>query len=260
MLLLEAKHVNKHFINENGSQLVANDDLCLSIEKGEIYALVGESGSGKSTFARLVAMLEPVSSGEIQFKGQCISSLKGEEQRQMRRNIQMVFQDPGDAFHPRMKIKDIICEPLLNFKLIKKSEVREKAAELLEQVELPSSFLDKYPHSMSGGQRQRIGIARALAMKPELIILDEATSALDVCVQKTIVDLLRKLQKEHNLTMLFICHDMGLVKAIANRVCVMKDAKVVEILPVEKLTSRDIDPYTCSLIDAVFPIVRDSLL
>lgn len=226
MSLLEAKNVTKVFTNENGSQLVA--------------------------------MLEPVTSGEIYFDGKCITSLKGEAQRQMRRNIQMVFQDPGDAFHPRMKIKDILCESLLNFKVIEKSQIIAHATQLLEQVELPTSFLDKYPHSMSGGQRQRVGIARALALKPKLIILDEATSALDMCVQKKIIDLLLSIQKENNITMLFICHDIGLVQSLANRVCVMKDSKVVEILPVEKLSTHDIDPYTQTLMDAVFPIVKES--
>ncbi len=254
MPLLEAKNVCKTFVNSDGSQLIANTNITLEVEPGEAYAIVGESGSGKSTFARLVAMLDPVPSGELYFKGQDITQLKGEAQRQMRRHIQMVFQDPGDAFHPRMKIKDILCEPLLNFKMISKSQVQERAAQLLQQVELPAEFMDKYPHALSGGQRQRIGIARALALNPELIILDEATSALDVCVQKKIMELLERIQKEHKVTMMFICHDISLVQSFADRVCVMQDAQVVEILPVHQLTTGQVKPYTQSLIDAVFPI------
>lgn len=257
MNLLEAKHVYKYFFDENNTQLVANNDICLSINQGETYALVGESGSGKSTFARLVAMIDSISSGEIIFKGQDISTLKGEAQRQMRRNIQMVFQDPGDAFSPRMKIKDIVCEPLLNFKVIHKKQIKDKAAELLEQVELSSAFLNQYPHSMSGGQRQRVGVARALALKPELIILDEATSALDMCCQKTIINLLCKIQKEGNITLLFICHDIGLVQSFADRVCVMRDAKIVEILPANQLNTDNINPYTRSLIEATFAIEKN---
>lgn len=254
MPLLEAKQVCKTFVNENGTQLIANQDISLCVEQGESFAIVGESGSGKSTFAKMVTMLEPVTSGEIYFQGVGLSTLHGEAQRQMRQHIQMVFQDPGDAFHPRMKIKHIVCEPLRNFGMITKAQEREKAAELLEMVELPTSFLDKHPHSMSGGQRQRVGIARALAMHPELIILDEATSALDMCVQQKIVDLLQRIRKTHNITLLFICHDMGLVKSVADRVCVMQDARVVEVLPVSQLSSGNVQPYTQSLLDAMFPI------
>ena len=256
MALLEIKHVSKTFTNVDGTTLLANDDICLSVDAGEIYAIVGESGSGKSTLAKLITMIDPIDSGEIIIDGTEITALKGEAKRQMRQNIQMVFQDPGDAFYPRMKVKDIICEPLLNFKVICKSQVREKAVELLAQVGLEAEFADKYPHSMSGGQRQRVGIARSLALNPKLIILDEATSALDVCVQQQVIELLRTLQKEKQITMLFICHDIGLVRHLADRVCVMKDAKVVEVLDAKNLVSGQVNPYTQSLMDAVFSVKR----
>ena len=256
MALLEIKGVNKSFVNVDGSALTANKDINLSVNAGETYAIVGESGSGKSTLAKLITMIDPVDSGEIILDGTDITTLKGEAKRQIRRHIQMVFQDPGDAFYPRMKVKDILCESLLNFKVIKKSQVREKAIELLEQVGLEAEFADKYPHSMSGGQRQRVGIARSLALNPKLIILDEATSALDVCVQQQVIELLRRIQKEKQVTMLFICHDIGLVRHFADRVCVMKDARVVEILDAKDLVSGQVDPYTQSLMDAVFSVKK----
>ena len=155
--------------------------------------------------------LEKPTSGQILYHGEDITKLKGEKLRQHRRNIQMVFQDPTTAFNPKMKVKDIICEPLLNFGLIKKGEKEEVAKKYLEMVELPAEFMDRYPHNMSGGQRQRIGIARALVLDPEVLILDESTSALDVSIQKNIIDLINKIQKERNLTIGFVCHDIALV-------------------------------------------------
>lgn len=256
MALLEIKNVNKIFVNVDGTELVANKDITISVNAGETYAIVGESGSGKSTLAKLIAMIDPVNSGEIILDGTEITKLKGEAKRQMRRNIQMVFQDPGDAFYPRMRVKDIVCEALLNFNVIKKSEVRETAVKLLEQVGLSAEFADKYPHSMSGGQRQRVGIARSLALNPKLIILDEATSALDVCVQQQVIELLQKIQREKQVTMLFICHDIGLVRQFADRVCVMKEAEVIEVLAADKLVSGQVDPYTQSLMDAVFSVKK----
>ncbi|WP_409967739.1 dipeptide/oligopeptide/nickel ABC transporter ATP-binding protein [Bengtsoniella intestinalis] len=254
MALLEIKNVNKTFTNDDGSTLVANKDISITVNAGETYAIVGESGSGKSTLANLIAMINPVDSGEILMEGTDITTLKGEAKRQMRRNIQMVFQDPGDAFSPRMKVKDIICEPLLNFKVIAKSQAKEKAIELLAQVGLDADFADKYPHSMSGGQRQRVGIARSLALNPKLIILDEATSALDVCVQQQVIELLNQIQAEKQITLLFICHDIGLVRHFAHRVCVMQNAQVVEVLPAKDLVSGQVTPYTQSLMDAVFSV------
>lgn len=260
MSLLEIKNVSKTFVNTSGEKITANKDICLSINSGETYGIVGESGSGKSTLASLIAMIDSVDDGEIYFEGKCISTLKGEKQRQVRRNIQMVFQNSGEVFYPRMKVKNIICEPLLNFKLIKKSEVKKVATELLKQVELSEEYADKYPHSMSGGQLQRVGIARALALNPKLIILDEATSALDVCIQSKIIELLARIQKERNITMIFICHDIGLIKSLADTVCIMKDGRVVEVLPADKLGREDNDKYTKLLLDSVFSIRNKSVV
>ena len=207
-IILEAKHVTRRFPASDGRTLVANDDINLKFYKGKTLGLVGESGCGKSTFMRFLVSLDTPSEGEILYRGKDITKLKGEELRQNRQNIQMVFQDPTSSFNPKMKIRDIVCEPLLNFNRIRKNEKDAACRRLLEMVELPGDFADRYPHNMSGGQRQRVAIARALALEPEILILDEATSALDVSVQQTIIELIVKLQKEKNITIGFICHDI----------------------------------------------------
>ena len=256
-LILEAKHVTKKYPASGGRTLTACNDINLSFYKGQTLGVVGESGCGKSTFMRMVVSLEAPTEGEILYHGQDITKLKGEKLRLHRKNIQMVFQDPTAAFNPKMKIKDIICEPLLNFGLIKKSEKDATARKYLEMVELPGDFADRYPHNMSGGQRQRVGIARALALKPEIIVCDEATSALDVSVQKTIIELLVKLQKENDIAMGFICHDMALVQAFAHQVAVMYLGNIVEVLPGEKVVADSKHPYTQALIDSVFDLQMD---
>ncbi|KIR02976.1 Oligopeptide transport ATP-binding protein OppF [Lachnospiraceae bacterium TWA4] len=195
-LILEAKHVTKKFPASHNRTLTACDNVSLNIYKGQTLGVVGESGCGKSTFMKMLVRLEDPTEGEILFRGQDITKLKGENLRQYRQRIQMVFQDPSAAFNPKMKIRDIICEPLLNFGKIKKSEKDAVARKYLEMVDLPGDFAGRYPHNMSGGQRQRVGIARALTLEPEIIICDEATSALDVSVQKNIIELIVKLQKE----------------------------------------------------------------
>lgn len=206
---------------------------------------------------RMVVSLEAPTEGEILFRGQNVSELKGEALRQHRRYIQMVFQDPSAAFNPKMKIMDIICEPLLNFGLIKKSEKEATARKYLEMVELPGDFAFRYPHNMSGGQRQRVGIARALALEPEIIVCDEATSALDVSVQKTVIELLVKLQKEKQISMGFICHDMALVQSFAHQVAVMYLGNIVEVLPGEKVAQEAKHPYTRALIGSIFDLEMD---
>ena len=256
-LILEAKHVTKKYPASGGRTLTACNDINLSFYKGQTLGVVGESGCGKSTFMRMVVSLEAPTEGEILYHGQDITKLKGEKLRLHRKNIQMVFQDPTAAFNPKMKIKDIICEPLLNFGLLKKSEKDATARKYLEMVELPGDFADRYPHNMSGGQRQRVGIARALALKPEIIVCDEATSALDVSVQKTIIELLVKLQKENDIAMGFICHDMALVQAFAHQVAVMYLGNIVEVMPGEKVGTDSKHPYTQALIDSVFDLQMD---
>ena len=256
-VVLEAKHVTRRFLASGGRTLVANDDINLKFYKGKTLGLVGESGCGKSTFMRFLVSLDTPSEGEILYRGKDITKLKGEELRQNRQNIQMVFQDPTSSFNPKMKIRDIVCEPLMNFNRIRKSEKDAACRRLLEMVELPGDFADRYPHNMSGGQRQRVAIARALALEPEILILDEATSALDVSVQQTIIELIVKLQKEKNITIGFICHDISLIQSCAHEVAVMYLGNVVEVLPAKNLSEHAVHPYTRALIGSIFDIGMD---
>ena len=256
-VILEAKHVTRRFAASHGRTLLANNDISLKMYKGETLGLVGESGCGKSTFMRFLVSLDTPSEGEILYRGTDITKLKGEELRKNRQNIQMVFQDPTLSFNPKMKIRDIVCEPLMNFKKIRKSEKDSVCRKLLEMVELPGDFADRYPHNMSGGQRQRVAIARALALEPEIIIMDEATSALDVSVQKTIIELVTKLQQEKNITIGFICHDIALIQQCAHQIAVMYLGNVVEVLPGALLSKNAVHPYTKALMDSIFDINMD---
>ena len=256
-LILEAKHITRRYPAPNGRTLTACQDVSLNFYRGQTLGIVGESGCGKSTFMRMVVSLEQPDEGELLFHGRDITKLKGEELRQHRQKIQMVFQDPAEAFSPRMRVMDIICEPLLNFKRIRKSEKEAVARRYLEMVELPGDFALRYPHSMSGGQRQRVGIARALVLEPELIVYDEATSALDVSVQKTIIELLVKLQKEKNISYGFICHDMALVQSLSHQVAVMYLGNIMEILPGDKVADGCVHPYTKAMAEAVFDLHMD---
>ncbi len=256
-LILETKHLTKKFPAADGRSLVACNDVNLKFYKGKTLGLVGESGCGKSTFMKTLVSLDFPTSGEILFKGNDITKLKGEKLRLHRQNVQMVFQDPSGSFNPKMKVGDIICEPLLNFKRIKKSQVKKVAGEFLEMVDLPADFVNRYPHSMSGGQRQRVAIARAIALEPELIIMDEATSALDVSVQKTIIDLIVKLQKEKNISIGFIAHDLGLIQSFAHQIAVMYLGNIVEVLPTGDIEKNAKHPYTKALLSAVFDLNMD---
>ena len=256
-IVLEARHVTRRFPTASGKPLLANNDINLKFYKGKTLGLVGESGCGKSTFMRFLVSLDTPSEGEILYRGQDITKLKGEALRQNRQNIQMVFQDPNASFNPKMKIRDIVCEPLLNFGRIRKSEKDAACRRLLEMVELPGDFADRYPHNMSGGQRQRVAIARALALEPEILIMDEATAALDVSVQKTIVELVTKLQREKEIAIGFICHDIALVQSLSHQVAVMYLGTIVEVLPGEDLWKKAQHPYTRALIGSVFDTHMD---
>ena len=255
--ILEIRNVTKKFNTPNNKVLTACDNISLEFEEGKILAIVGESGCGKSTLMKMIVQLEEVTSGEILYGGEDITKLKGEKLRQNRRHIQMVFQDPSTAFNPKMKVRDIICEPLLNFNLIKKNQRDDIAKKYLEMVDLPESFSNRYIHNMSGGQRQRIGIARALTLNPKVIILDESTSALDVSIQKNIIDLIKKLQIEKNITIGFVCHDISLVSEVSDKVAVMYLGNLVEVIPSKKLQRQCKHPYTQTLISSVFYLNMD---
>ncbi|WP_303997383.1 ABC transporter ATP-binding protein [Megamonas hypermegale] len=250
-VIMQVKNITKKFPASGGRFLTACDNINLTIESGRTVGIVGESGCGKSTLVKTILNMHAPTAGEVIFHEQDITKLKGEAKRQNCRNIQMVFQDPTAAFDPKMKIADIICEPLLNFNLIKKSQIKQKARELLELVELPADFTDRYPNNMSGGQRQRVAIARALALEPEIIVCDEATSALDVSVQAKIIELLVKLQKEKNITYIFICHDLALVSLFSHRIAVMYLGNIVEKIDGDKLLQAK-HPYTQALLKSIF--------
>ena len=258
--LIEIKGLKKYFPIKKGFfeklkdgtplAVKAVDNVSFSLYQGETLALVGESGCGKSTTGRsLLRLIEPTE-GEVIYKGENILSLPSVEIKRIRRDLQIIFQDPYASLHPRMTVKQIIMEPLL----IHKSgtpEMREKRVDyLMEVVGLSTKMKDRYPHEFSGGQRQRIGIAKALALQPKIIVCDEAVSALDVSVQANIINLLKDLQQEFNLTYLFISHDLGVVKNISNRVGVMYLGKLVEIADTDTLFTQPKHPYTQALLSA----------
>ena len=254
-VILQIKNLTKKFAVEGGKMLTACDNVTLNAYAGQTLGIIGESGCGKSTLVRTILQIHQASGGEVIFDGQDILKLRGDAARQNRRKIQMVFQDPTAAFNPKMKVKEIVCEPLLNFGLIKKSEVDAKAAELLRMVELPEDFKDRYPHNMSGGQRQRLGIARALSLEPKIVVCDEATSALDVSVQEKICELLVRLQKEKGITYLFICHDLGLVDLMCHQIAVMYLGNIVEYIGYgRRISTEGMHPYTKALMKSVFKV------
>ena len=257
-VILTVNDVCKHF-SRNNKTVTANHHINLTLFEGEILGIVGESGSGKSTLAKLLMNIQSPDFGTIEVCGKEFSCLKGEALRQARRDVQMIFQDPIASMDPKKRVKDIICEPLLNYGLISHSEIKTKATELLYAVSLNETFLEKYPHNMSGGQAQRVAIARAISIKPKLLLCDEATSALDVSVQKSIIDTLLELNKKDNISIIFISHDIYLTKFIANRIIVMKDGEIVETLTKESYEHGKHDPYTLKLMKSA-SILNDKLL
>ncbi|MGO2186991.1 MAG: dipeptide ABC transporter ATP-binding protein [Microbacterium gubbeenense] len=253
--IVEIQNLTKVFPLPKGEggkkSLTAVDDVTLEIRRGETLAVVGESGSGKSTLARLVLRLDDPTSGSIRFEGQDITDLKGEKLRQLRRRFQMVYQSPFDSLNPRMTIEQLITEPLLSFGEGDRASRSARARDLADQTALPGGMLDRYPDELSGGQRQRVAIARALALDPEFIVLDEAVSALDVSVQAQVLALLDELQRERELTYMFITHDLGVVAESADRVAVLKNGVLVECDETGKLFTNPQEDYTRMLIDAV---------
>jgi len=228
----------------------AVDDVSLQIEAGETLGLVGESGSGKSTIGRLVLRLIEPSSGSVSFEGKDLVLLGHGELRRLRRDMQIIFQDPFGSLDPRFRVEDIVAEPLVIHEPGSRVARRERVRELLRAVGMDESALPRYPHEFSGGQRQRIGIARALALRPKFIVADEPVSALDVSVGAQIVNLLAQLQRELGLTYLFISHSMPVVRYLATRIAVMYRGKLVEVGPAEQITTRPQNSYTQSLLAA----------
>ena len=249
--LVRVENVVKHFPAGIGQTVKAVDGVSFEIRQGETLGLVGESGCGKSTLGRLVMQLIPVTSGKIFLGDVELTKLRGERLRQQRRQMQIIFQDPYASLDPRMTIGDIIAEPLANFGVTRGRKAQRRVQELLRVVGLNPNFNNRYPHEFSGGQRQRIGIARALALNPKLIVCDEAISALDVSIQAQIVNLLEDLQREFNLTYLFIAHDLSVVRHISDRVMVMYLGKLVEIADSTDVYSSPKHPYTKALLSAI---------
>ncbi|MGW0735120.1 ABC transporter ATP-binding protein [Streptomyces sp. NPDC002851] len=257
--ILQVRNLVKHFPLTQGilfkrkiGAVKAVDGLSFDLYPGETLGIVGESGCGKSTVAKLLMTLETATSGEVFFKGQDITKLSGRALKEVRRNIQMVFQDPYTSLNPRMTVGDIIGEPYeIHPEVAPKGDRRRKVQELLDVVGLNPEYINRYPHQFSGGQRQRIGIARGLALNPEIIICDEPVSALDVSVQAQVINLMAKLQDEFNLSYLFIAHDLSIVRHISDRVGVMYLGKMAEIGTDTEIYDHPTHPYTQALLSAV---------
>lgn len=256
-LLLEVRDMRKYFEIRGGllqrtvNYVRAVDGINISIKKGETLGLVGESGCGKTTTGRVILHLVEGATGEVLFRGRNLLELNKKEIRSLRRDMQMVFQDPYSSLNPRMTVRDIIGEPLLVHGICRGQELRDRVLKLMKMVGLEEEHLSRYAHEFSGGQRQRIGIARALALEPALIVLDEPTSSLDVSVQSQILNLLTDLQSELGLTYLFISHDLSVIKHMSTRIAVMYLGKIVEIASKEDLFKEPLHPYTQALFSAV---------
>lgn len=255
-ILLEMNDLKVHFpvessfLKRSTEAVKAIDGMSLTVKKGETLGIVGESGCGKSTLARTIVGLEEPTAGEILFEGRDISKLSVKQMRDVRRDIQMVFQDPFTSLNPRMKVGDIIAAPLKAFKV--KTNIKSRVKELMELVGLhPDEHYDRLPHEFSGGQRQRIGIARAIALEPKLLICDEPVSALDVSVQAQVINLLEDLQTALGLTYIFIAHDLSVVKHIADKIAVMYLGKLMEVSDSKSFYNEAQHPYTKSLLSAI---------
>jgi oligopeptide transport system ATP-binding protein len=256
--ILELRDVKTHFPISHGfifkrhvGTVRAVDGVTLSVARGEVLGLVGESGCGKSTLARTIMQLVPTTAGTVVLEGRNLTSGSAADVHALRRDLQMVFQDPYASLNPRMTVFDTLAEPLRVHRVCPSAEIPARVAELMELVGLAPRFMQKYPHEFSGGQRQRIAIARALALQPKIIVADEPVSALDVSIQAQILNLLSQLCRKMNLSLIFIAHDLSVVKHISDRIAVMYLGKIVELGPATDVIERPLHPYTRALISAI---------
>jgi oligopeptide transport system ATP-binding protein len=256
--LVEVSHLVKYFPIKSGvlidrevAQVRAVDDCSFAVREGETLGLVGESGCGKSTLCRTVMQLLEPTSGSVKFQGREIANISRRELRPLRRQMQMIFQDPFASLNPRKRVGQIVGDPIKLHGLANGSDLRRTVQELLERVGLSPEHVNRFPHEFSGGQRQRIGIARALALRPKLIVADEPVSALDVSIQAQIINLLDDLQDEFGLTYIFVAHDLGVVRHVSDRIAVMYLGKIVELAPASQLYQAPVHPYTEALLSAV---------